>query len=141
MWLKVNNKEELQEGDIIELGTEYPLLLHYAVVVSDNGEQKVAHYPYPLSPCIQGIDYVLNNRPDNRIRRVFRTGLKSEQLIENHQSIEMPKKDFCEWLFSYNCESYVRQITGRQIGTDQRVYAVAGIIIIILFIVILINNK
>lgn len=140
MWIQVTNKNELKEGDIIELGTEYPLLKHYCVVVIKDGKQQLAHYPYPSSPCIEDIDYVLNNRPDNRILRVMRTGLQSKEIIENHNNIEIPKQgDFCSWLFSYNCEDYIRQITGKKIGTDQRVYAVMAVIIIILFIIILIR--
>lgn len=138
MWLKVKNQDELQEGDIIELGTEYPLLLHYAVVVIENDERKCAHYPYPSRPCIEKLDYVINNRPDCEIRRVIRTGVKSEEIINKHKEIENDFKDnFSDWLLRNNCEDYIRKVTGSSIGTDQRIYALLVLIIIILIVIVI----
>ena len=137
-WIKVNNQSELQEGDILELNTEYPLVLHYAVMVIENNERKAAHYPYPNSPCIENLDYVINNRPDNTIRNVLRTGVSSKEIIDNHNKIEMPpKEDFTDWLFRDNCENYVRDITKNNIGTDQRATALLVLIIIILVLILI----
>jgi len=136
MWLRVNNINELQEGDIIELNTEYPLLLHYAVVVIENDEKKCAHYPYPQTPRIENLDYVINNRPDNTIRRILRTGIKSEQIIQNHNQIkDRVENNFNTWLLKYNCENYIREVTGKSIGIDQRINAILVIVIIILIII------
>lgn len=138
MWIKVNNHEELQEGDILELNTDYPFLLHYAVVVIENNKKKCAHYPYPKSPCIENLDYVINNRPDSTIRRVLRTGVSSKDIIDNHNKIEMSSKEnFFYWLSKYNCEDYVRQVTENGVGVDQRVTALL-VFIIIIFVLILI---
>ena len=136
MWTKVNSRDELQEGDILELNTEYPLLLYYVVVVIENNERKCAHYPYPQSPCIENLDYVINNRPDNTIRRVLRTGVSSKEIIDNHNKINISNPKFREWL-GYNCESYMREVTSRGIGLDQRVSALLVLIIIILILILI----
>ena len=137
MWLNVNDSNDLQEGDIIELNTEYPLVLHYAVVVDEDGERKVAHYPYPQTPRIEDLDYVLNNRPDSTIRRIMRTGIDSEYIIQNHNEIkDKIKNDYFNWLLKYNCENYIKDVTGAPIdGTDQRITAILVLLVIILIIV------
>ena len=138
MWQKINSQHDLQEGDILELNTEYPFLRHYAVVVIENNERKAAHYPYPKSPCIEDLNYVINNRPDNTIRKVLRTGVSSKEIIDNHNKIKMPDKEtFISWLTRYNCENYIKDVTGKCLGGDQRVYALLVLIIIVLVLIMI----
>lgn len=141
MWLRVNNIEELQEGDVIELGTTYPLIKHYAVVVIQDGEKKVAHYPYPDSPCIEDINYVINNRPERHrfVKRIFRTGVPSDQIIDKHNEIQNIDKKYK--FIRFTCENYVRALTGSDIGIDQRFLIGGGLIIIILLLILIFKGN
>ena len=140
MWSQVNNIDELQEGDIVEFNskvpddrlflpsTEVPFVLHYGIVVIEDGEKKMGHNTFQQCPRIEGIEKVLNGR---KINRIIRTEKKSDELIRNHREVENIKYN---WL-TFNCEKYIEQVTGIQPGIDQRINLIILILVIILIIV------
>lgn len=144
MWLSIHNVDELQEGDVVEFpskvpdnrlilpGLEVPFVLHYGIVVIQDGEKKMGQTTFQQYPQIDSIEKTLNGR---RINRIIRTGLPSDQLISNHKEVE--NKKYHWW--NFNCEHYVKQMTGINPGIDQRI--TLGIAIIILLLIILIIFK
>jgi hypothetical protein len=128
---------EFRDGDILELKTKYPLILHYGVIVSDGSGMKIAHYPFPSNPKIQDIQSALEYRPENPIIRYMRTGVSSDSIINRHNNIsERVKNNFPNWLTVFNCEDYVRELTGHSIDTDQRITAILVLTLIILLIIL-----
>lgn len=137
---------ELQEGDIVEFsskvpdnrlilpGLEVPIVKHYGIILIQNGEKKIGHNTFQQYPQIDDIEKTLNCRTINRI---IRTGIKSEELISNHNKVAYKKYDF----LCYNCEDYIFQVTGVRVGLDQRIIFGTILLIIILVIIIIIYRS
>lgn len=125
---------ELHEGDIIETTTIYPLVRHYGVVVIQDEEKKIAHYPFPAKPKIEDIHTACENK---KITRLIKSSLKSNEVIERHNEIaHRTINDYTNWFLKFNCEDYIRKITGKCIGMDQRA-TFLGIIIVILLLILI----
>lgn len=141
MWVDVHNIDELQEGDVIEFvskvpdtsfifaGTEVPFVLHYGIVLIQNGIKKLGHNTFQNYPKIDDIAQTLNGR---QIKRVCRTGMKSEDILNNHNKIINIKYD----VLKSNCEDYVFKVTGIRPGIDQRAIWIVGLVIIIMILIL-----
>jgi len=145
MCSQINKIDQLQEGDIIEFpmkvpdnrlflpGVEFPFVLHYGIILIQDGQKKIGHNTFQNYPKIDDdIEKVLNGR---EIKRVIRTGIPSDKLIKNHNQV----KDIKYNGLSFNCEDYVKKMTGVNVGLDQRIKF--GIVIVLMIIIILLIIK
>lgn len=126
----------LNTGDILITTSVVPFVRHYGVLYYENGSPIVAHNSFstgkieldPLDKFIEGRDLVnvlhaYKSIPDQELKA------KILKLVEKGEGYKF---------FSFNCEDFVRKVTGRNIGADQRY---VWILIIILVIIILFSFK
>lgn len=137
-----NYNGQLKVGDIVEMSSKVPsnnrffpnllvtFVKHFGIIVEQDGELKVLHNPYDGSPLIETQEKVFYKRePD----RVLHTEVTNEQILEKFEGCKNKKYKFWE----FNCEDFVSEICGCNIGKDQRIYYFGAIGVVIFLAVVL----
>lgn len=146
-------QDQLQVGDIIETsskivstspvlpGAVCPFVKHYGIMVESEGSLCVLHNPFGGKPLIQASDVVFNGRMADR---VLRTNMSNEEIMAKWQQCEYKFtqcKNAYYQFWQFNCEDFVRKMSGDYIGFDQRKGWSAGVIVIVTVIVVLVIVK
>ena len=134
---EVDNK--LETGDLLELpsmfprkypivgGIVVPIVNHYGIYLEVDGKPMVAHNPWGGHPEIISLEQF---ETDRKIKRIIRTGMTAEHIIEKTKECEGTPYQF----FGRNCELFVSFVCGCAVGWDQRWgWALFLIMIVLLF--------
>lgn len=134
MWYLPENIDTLKTGDIILAQSAIPFFAHYGVIFYKNGMAFVAHNPYKQNPKIESLTEFTKTR---QIYKVFRDEI-TENLTDEQIETRTKNLQEYEWSMVNNCESFVRNITGANIGIDDRVGIVTMVIVIVVIILVVV---
>lgn len=146
-WFTVNDTRDLQSGDIVETisklpqhspispGMKIPFILHYGIVTCENGLQCFVHNVIGAGPTITPTQEIFEDRT---IRRVYRTGMTDEQIIEKYNQYK--EKNYSPVFF--NCEHLINNFCGLPVKVSQvQAYAVALLILALLILILLLIKR
>lgn len=145
-WIKT---DQVQSGDIIETiskipehspvckGMMLPIIKHYGIVCSVDGEQCLVHNIIGRTPTITPIDEVF---VDRKIERVLRTGMCDQEILSKYEQV----KDRPYRLWDFNCENLMVFISGSSIGFPQQAGWTIGVstfVVVSVILLVLIFRK
>lgn len=133
--LPYDKNMELKTGDILVTSSIVPIIKHFAIVYSKDGQQTVADNVF-WSGKVEVSSLEDYKKVRNIIGVMRNTETKSLSDEEIQKKVEEAKKINYRF-FSYNCEDFVRRVCGCDIGFDQRKKFIIIILIIIFTILII----
>lgn len=128
-FLPVTMTTPLETGDILAVDSFVPWVTHFAMVFSKSGRQFVVENKFLTGNL--GIEAL----EDYRKRRNITSYLRDEKTKALTDALILKKAEECKKIgyrfFHFNCEDFVKHISGTEIGYDQRIkwgLAILGVI-------------
>lgn len=147
-WIKINDVNELQTGDILETYSKIPanarlfagkitsVIKHYSVVVREEDKIQIMHNKILATPEIDPIEYITSER---QILRVLRTGVSDDVMIKKYKQCSSRPYNAVKW----NCEDFVMYVTGlskKEYGTPQKDIGIGMTILLVIGIAIVLYS-
>jgi hypothetical protein len=113
----------IQNGDVVETKTTYPLINHFGVYIEIDGKPNLIHNTPKKGSAIDSWEKFFGDRKLLRVNKTRISGISTDDLMRKYLS---KRKEY--HLFFFDCEDFVEAITGE----DYRVKQMEGAAILAL---------
>ena len=104
----------IQNGDVVETKTTYPLINHFGVFIEIDGIPHLIHNTPKKGSAIDTWEKFFSDRKLLRVSKTKISGISSEDLMKKYFS---KRKEY--HIFFFDCEDFVEAITGEDYRVKQ----------------------